>query len=114
MKYFIKIMKALADPTRVKIIKALQHKQMCVCELTEALGVAQSTVSSHLNKLETAGLVARQKDGLWVNYWLETDSDNPYARQMLELIKDLLEDDTDIATLLKRLPDIHRDHICRR
>lgn len=114
MKHFIKIMKALSDPTRVKIVKALQHKEMCVCELTEALGVAQSTVSNHLNKLETAGLVARQKDGLWVNYWLETDSDNPYARQMLGLIKDLLEDDADIADLLERLPTIHRNHNCRR
>lgn len=114
MKYFINIMKALSDPTRVKIVKALQHKGLCVCELTEVLGVAQSTVSNHLNKLEAAGLVARQKDGLWANYHLETDSDNPYAWKMLGLIEDLLEDDGDIAPLIKRLPDIHRDHICRK
>jgi ArsR family transcriptional regulator len=40
MKNFIKVMKALSDPNRVKIVKMLQHKMMCVCELREALELA--------------------------------------------------------------------------
>ena len=48
MREFIKVMKALSDPNRVKMIKMLQRRVMCVCELQGALGLAQSTVSKHL------------------------------------------------------------------
>ena len=54
MKNFIKVMKALSDPNRIKIIKILQHKMMCVCELRAALEIAQPTVSKHLKILEEA------------------------------------------------------------
>ena len=55
MKAFIKVMKALSDPNRIKIIKLLQHKRLCVCELQYALGISQPTVSKHLKILEEAG-----------------------------------------------------------
>ncbi len=51
MKLFIKVMKALSDPNRVKIIKMLQHKSMCVCEMKEALHVSQPSVSKNLKIL---------------------------------------------------------------
>ena len=50
-------MKALSDPNRVKILKMLQHKYMCVCELKAPLQLAQPSVSKHLKLLEDAGLV---------------------------------------------------------
>ena len=65
MKAFVKVMKALSDPNRVKIVKLLQQKVMCVCELQGALGISQPSVSKHLKILEEAGLVDYQKDGLW-------------------------------------------------
>ncbi len=66
MKDFIRVMKALSDPNRVKVVKMLQQKQMCVCEMREALGIAQPTVSKHLKILEERGL-AVEKRGLLVN-----------------------------------------------
>jgi hypothetical protein len=57
MKAFIRVMKAASDPTRVKILKILEKRTMCVCELQTALGAAQSTTSKHLKILEDAGLV---------------------------------------------------------
>jgi ArsR family transcriptional regulator len=57
MKDFIRVMKALSDPNRVKIVKMLQHKLMCVCEIQAALGISQSSVSKHLKILEEAGVV---------------------------------------------------------
>ena len=48
MKEFIKVMKALSDPNRVKLLKLLQKREMCVCEIQAALGIAQPTVSKHL------------------------------------------------------------------
>ena len=76
-------MKALSDPNRVKILKMLQHRMMCVCEIKEALGLAQPTISRHLKVLESAGLVGYKKDGLWVNYHITGGDDSPYAANLL-------------------------------
>ena len=54
MKELMKTLKALADTTKVRIIKMLQNKRLCVCELQEILGIAQSSVSRHLKILEDA------------------------------------------------------------
>jgi ArsR family transcriptional regulator len=112
MKPFIKVMKALSDPSRVKILKMLQRRMMCVCEIQEALGVAQSTASNHLRVLEEAGLTTYRKDGLWVNYMLAEAPDNAYARGMLAYLQDWLEEDPDVRALINRLPDIRREDIC--
>ena len=79
MKEFIKVMKTVSDPTRVKILKMLQQRRMCVCEIQFALCIAQSTTSKHLKLLEDAGLITYQKDGLWVNYELTDGSQSPFA-----------------------------------
>ena len=61
MKEFIKVMKALSDPNRVKLLKLIQQREMCVCEIQAALEIAQPTVSKHLKVLEDAGLVEPRK-----------------------------------------------------
>jgi ArsR family transcriptional regulator len=114
MKEFIKVMKALSDPNRVKLVKMLQHKVMCVCEIREALGVAQPTVSKHLKVLENAGLVGSNKDGLWVNYHLTDGVSSPYAASLLGNLKHWLEEVPEITTLVRRLPMIRREEVCRR
>lgn len=114
MKEFIKVMKALSDPNRVKLLKMLQHKVMCVCEIREALGVAQPTVSKHLKVLEKAGLVAYNKDGLWVNYHLTDGASSPYAASLLGNLKHWLEETPEISALVTRLPMIRREEVCRR
>lgn len=112
MRDFIKVMKALGDPGRVKIIKMLQRRELCVCEIREALSLAQSTVSKHLKILEEAGLITFYKDGLWVNYRLTDGANNPYVANLLGNLKHWLEDDTEMAELLARLPGIRRENIC--
>ena len=114
MKAFIKVAKALSDTNRVKIVKMLQHKTMCVCELTNALGLAQPTVSKHLKVLEDAGLIHSRKDERWVNYYLSDGKDSPYAANLLGNMKHWLEEDPDISALVKKLPDINRENICGR
>lgn len=114
MKDFIKVMKALSDPNRVKIVKMLQHKLMCVCELQEALQVAQSSVSKHLKILEEAGLVDYKKNGLWVNYYLTDGMKSPYVSSLMGNLRHWLEDESEIRELIERLPDIRREEICGR
>ena len=113
MKPFIKVMKALSDPGRVKILKALQQRSLCVCELKEALGLAQSTVSKHLKILEEADLVSFEKDGLWVNFSLNETPENTYASAMLAQMKGWLDTDPETREMLDRLPDIDREYITR-
>jgi len=113
MKKFIKVMKALSDPNRVKVLKMLQTRTLCVCEIQAALKIAQSTVSKHLKILEEADLVTFEKDGLWVNYMINSETDNPYAKKMLELLDEWLSDDPQIISLLEELKDISREKIVK-
>ncbi|MBW2430890.1 MAG: winged helix-turn-helix transcriptional regulator [Deltaproteobacteria bacterium] len=113
MKSFVKVMKALSDPNRVKIIKLLQQKYMCVCEMQAALKLAQSTVSKHLKILEEAGLVDFEKDGLWVNYFLADGKSSPYAASLLGNLKHWLNEDSEIEELMKKAPFVNREDICR-
>lgn len=114
MKNFIKVMKALSDPNRVKIVKMLQHKMMCVCEMREALQIAQPSVSKHLKILEEANLVDSRKDGQWVNYYLTDGSGSPYAASLLGNLKHWLENEKDIEKLVMKLPGINREDVCCR
>lgn len=113
MKEFIKVMKALSDPNRVKLLKILQQKELCVCEMQAALGIAQPTVSKHLKVLESAGLVGRRKEGLWVNYSL-TSGGSPYAATLLGSLKYWLSDDAEIRAMAEKISAIKREEICRR
>ena len=106
-------MKALSDTNRVKIIKLLNQKEMCVCELQFALHISQPSVSKHLKILENAGLVDYRKDGLWVNYSLTDGKSSPYAASLLGNLKHWLENDPEIADLIDKIPTINREEICR-
>ncbi|MCK4785052.1 MAG: winged helix-turn-helix transcriptional regulator [Desulfobacteraceae bacterium] len=114
MRAFLKVMRALSDPNRVKIIKMLQHKVMCVCEVRAALQIAQPSVSKHLKILEDAGLVFFHKDGMWVNYQLADGSANPYAASLLGNLRHWLEDDSELAEIVEKLSAIRREDLCRR
>jgi ArsR family transcriptional regulator len=68
------IFKALADPARLRVLSLIAAQpgaEACVCELTEPLGLSQPTVSHHLKILTEAGVLAREKRGVWAYYQLE-------------------------------------------
>ena len=114
MKDFISVMKALSDPNRVKILKMLQARSLCVCEMRAALEIAQPTVSNHLKILEEAGLVTCRKEGLWVNYDVADGSAGPYAATLLGNLKHWLQSDPEIKRLMEELPRIRREVICKK
>jgi len=111
---FIKVMKALSDPNRVKIIKILQKRVMCVCEIQAALQLAQPTISKHLKLMEESGLVSHSKDGLWVNYFLTDGARSPYAASLLGHMRHWLSEDSEIKRILDRLNEIRREEICKK
>ena len=65
---------ALSDPIRIEVLGLLANGERCVCDLTEALDVAQSRLSWHLKTLKDAGLVSDRREGRWSYYTLERDA----------------------------------------
>lgn len=68
MNEHIVVLKTLADPTRLKVLKLILAEELCVCELQELLQISQPAVSQHIAKLKTAGLVAERRAGMWTYY----------------------------------------------
>jgi ArsR family transcriptional regulator len=109
MRVYLKVMKAVADSARVKILKMLQYRNLCVCEMQALLGISQPAVSRHLRLLEDADLVRSQKDGMWNNFRLATTKEcNPFSRVVLENLRTWLEDEPQIRELRKRVATVDR------
>src|SRR5579875_3604343 len=66
-------LKALGDPTRLKIIALLNLRDCCVCELVPIFGISQPAVSRHMSRLKSAGLVKETRKGMWVFYSLNRE-----------------------------------------
>lgn len=63
-------LKALAHPVRLRILAMLRDGELCVCEITDVVGLAPSTISQHLSDLRRAGFISERKAGRWVHYAL--------------------------------------------
>ena len=78
------VLKALAEPTRLRLISLIAAHgaagQACVCDLTEPVGLSQPTVSHHMKQLVDAGLVTREQRGKWAYYRLIPDTLADLAR----------------------------------
>jgi len=105
MKQFIRVMKALSDPSRVRVLKLLEENELCVCEIQSLLGLAQSTVSKHMKLLEDAGLVERKRQGTWIIYNLACGDESVYAETMLLELRKWLDHDKELDRMLKALPE---------
>jgi DNA-binding transcriptional ArsR family regulator len=110
------VMKAVADPTRVRILKLLEPGELCVCQIIAVLALSPSTVSKHLFLLKSAGLVNDRKEKKWVHYSLDRRSDDPYAGGVLRQLSSWLDTDPVIAGDRARLAtakkDVGPDAIC--
>ena len=109
MNGYTKIFKALGDETRLRIVKMLEVKQMCVCEITSIIGTSMPTVSNHLKILKEAGLVVQDRDEKYMNYSLIEKGDK-FIDDLLILIKDIDGERTrsDKESAIKT----NRSHIC--
>lgn len=102
------IFKSLSDPNRIRILKMLQIKPLCVCEITEILGLAASTVSEHLAVLKKAGFVSISKDGKWINYQLNKNPAEPEVASLMTALHFMVESDPLIRKDRKRLESVDR------
>jgi ArsR family transcriptional regulator len=100
LQELLKAFKALGDETRIRLLKLLQQRELCVCELIQALNMTQSRVSRNLGILK------------WVHYSLNDDA-KPYIKELLEMLKDSCNDDKIIAKDLFELSKAQKlSNIC--
>ena len=82
-----RLMKALGDGTRLRIVALLSHGELCVCHLVEALAVSQPNASRQLALLKSAGVVASRRAGTWVHYRLAPQTDATCRRMLSTLVR---------------------------
>jgi ArsR family transcriptional regulator len=109
-----KLFKALSDPNRLRILKMLQAKGLCVCEITEVLELATSTVSKHLSILREAGFIIEEKDGKWVNYMINPRPADPGITSLMSTLDFWVSDDDLILEDKKKVIAVNRNKVCNR
>jgi len=111
MERLSQIYNMLSDSNRLRILKLLEHKPMCVCELTYVLGISQPSISRHLRKLKVAGLIDRRPDKQWTEYFINRRGDE-YSRIVIGNLGGWLNDDPVILEDLGKSAQANRDNLC--
>ena len=109
MKEVSNIFKDLGDVNRLRIIKMLEVKKMCVCEIAFVLGITQPSVSRHLKKMMRAGIIGSEQNHFWTNYYLRRD--NRYVRTLLSTVAGWLNDDPLVKQDRAKARTVDRKHI---
>jgi len=110
----VKFFKALSDSNRLRILKMLQTKPLCVCEITNVLELATSTVSQHLKILKAEGFIIEEKEGKWVNYLINPRPTDPRISSLLSSLDYWMGDESTIAADKKKVMESDRNIICSR
>ena len=112
MENLIRTLKALSDPNRLRIMKLLEERSLCLCEIVSILKLANSTVSQHLSVLKEAGLIVDEKDGKWVNFIINKSPESVYVKELLERLGTWINSDEVIMRDKKLIQKTDRKDIC--
>ena len=115
MDSVLNLIKALADRNRLRALLALKERELCVCQITELLSLAPSTVSKHLSLLNQAGLVESRKLGRWVYYRISDEAMKKYGNNILSVMNELNNDKIieEDKQKLKEILKIDPEKLCR-
>jgi ArsR family transcriptional regulator len=83
------LFRALADPTRLRLLNLMAEREICVCYFVEILKISQPKISRHLGYLRKAGIVGSRREGKWMHYRLATPRDDSAAGILRETLKRL-------------------------
>lgn len=112
----LRILKALSDQNRLRIVAALMnHEELCACQITALLQVTGATVSRHLGQLVNAGILKNRKDGRWIYYRLHKS--NNIILPVIGWIQKKLADDTiltDDRAAIEKIIAEDKEDLCRR
>ncbi|MGE5176695.1 MAG: ArsR/SmtB family transcription factor [Hyphomicrobiales bacterium] len=115
MRDFERVLKAAGDPTRTRILKMLEGGALCGCQIQVVLGIAPSTISKHLAILRNADLVEDRREGKWIEYALTSEGRNPFAGQVLAMLRGPLDRDPAVVAdrlQLREIRAIPRVELC--
>lgn len=119
MKAIIRLLSALADPTRLRLVRLLHRRELCVCELMDAVRLPQYTVSRHLRELRRVGVVEATRSGRWMHYRIGgAAAQSALHQDLLKLLdvhlRDVTEAKRDDTRLARRLAAGRADrYACR-
>ena len=113
MREITRPFKALSDSNRIRILKILEIRPLCVCEIQEILGLSASTVSKHLSILRDAGFILDQKEKKWVNYYLNEKADNALIKEIMGLVKSKVPANDIIKQDAKKARKVDRNKLCK-
>jgi DNA-binding transcriptional ArsR family regulator len=100
-------LKAVAEPTRLRILKSLEVGELCACKIVELVGLSQPTVSRHLAILKAAGLVTERKEGRWTHYRTSTDASG-FRSRLLSLLDTWGGEDDVVTRDWRRAEELRR------
>lgn len=112
MKTQLRIFKALSEKNRLRIVKMLEIKPLCVCEITSILELAPSTVSKHLKILQEADLITDTKDGKWVDYSISDRDLDVFVRDVMRLLRYTLDTDPVVIQDRQKAEVADRNLLC--
>lgn len=111
---FERVFKALGEPTRLKIIKLLAHRELCVCDLEEILQMSQPRISQHLKVLKQAGLVNERKEGQRTICDLDQAALNGTIQEFRQYIDKPIELIAEMAGEVSRIPAVAGETCLKR
>ncbi|HID98466.1 MAG TPA: ArsR family transcriptional regulator [Thermodesulfobacteriaceae bacterium] len=102
-------LKAISDPTRIKILVLLSERPSCVCELTAALGLAQPTISRHLKQLENEGFIKGRRESNWIIYRISPVEE--CCSQLLDIVIVRAEQDPEVQEIKNHFISLNRAYV---
>ncbi len=97
-----RLFRALADPTRLRLINLIAGQEICVCYFVDVLGSPQPKISRHLAYLRKAGIVAARREGKWIHYSLVMPAD-PHAAAVLKTTLESMKQNKELQRDFQRL-----------
>jgi ArsR family transcriptional regulator, arsenate/arsenite/antimonite-responsive transcriptional repressor len=111
VEQLVQLYKALSEEMRLRIMMLLTHGELCVCDLMEIFGEAQSKVSRHLAYLKHSGLVKSKRDGLWMHYSLREPMDS-IAQAQISFLKEQLSCVAWFQEDMKKMEEVKKQKLC--
>ncbi|MGB5850394.1 MAG: metalloregulator ArsR/SmtB family transcription factor, partial [Ignavibacteriaceae bacterium] len=98
----------------LRILKMLQIRSLCVCEITEVLQLATSTVSKHLSILKDSDFIMEEKSGKWVNYMIKTNPSDQRVSSLLSRLDFWISDEAVISKDRILVNKVDRNILCSK
>ena len=106
------LFKALSDPTRLRILKVLQARVLCACDVKDVFGLASSTISQHMGILREAGFITEEKKGKWVHYSINMRPSDPRVGSILSMLDYWIQDNSVVAEDVKTVSKMKSKTSC--